>query len=43
MKAHAIFDKIINVGYLLNGLSILDVIFASLVPLWRHLYRRDDW
>ena len=43
MKVYAMFDKILNVGYLLNGLSILDAGFANFVPLLRHLYGRDDW
>ena len=37
MKVYARFDEILCV-FLLNGLSILDVEFANLVPLWRHLY-----
>ena len=43
MKAYARFGEILNVGYFLYGLSSLDVKFANLVPLWRHLYGRDDW
>ena len=42
MKAYARFHEVLNVGYSLNGLSILDVKFANLVPLWRHLYGQDD-
>ena len=42
MKACARLDEILNAGYLLNGLSILELKFANLAPLWRHLYRRDD-
>ena len=42
MKAYARFDEILTVGYLLNGLSILDVKFANLVPLRRLLYGWDD-
>ena len=30
-------------GYLLNELLILDMKFANLVPLGRHLYERHDW
>ena len=43
MKAYARFDEILTMCYFLNGLSILDVKFANLVPLWHHLYGRDDW
>ena len=45
MKASAGFDEILTIGYFLNGLSILDVRFAHLAPLRRHLllYRRNDW
>ena len=43
MKAYARFHEVLNVGYSLNGLSILDVKFANLVPLWPYLYRQDDW
>ena len=43
MKAYAMFEEILNVGYLLNGFSILDARFANFVPLLRHLYGRDDW
>ena len=43
MKAYARFDEILNREYFLNGLSILDVKFANLVPLWCHLYGPDDW
>ena len=38
MKAYARFDEIINMGYFFNGLSILDVKFANLVPPWHHVY-----
>ena len=37
------FGEILTVGYFLNGLSILDMKFANLVTLWRHLNGRDDW
>ena len=37
MKAYVRFDEILNMGFLLNGLSILDVKLANLVPLWRHI------
>ena len=43
MKAYARFEEILNLGYLLYGLSILDAEFANLVPLWCHLYGRDAW
>ena len=43
MKAYARFDEILTVGKFRNGLIILDLKFASLVPLWRHLYGRDEW
>ena len=43
MKAYARFDVILNMGSSLNGLSILDMKFAFLVPLLRHLYGWDDW
>ena len=43
MKACARFDEILIAGYLLKGLSILDLKFADLAPLWRHLYGRGDW
>ena len=42
LKVKARFDEILNVGYFLNGLSILDVQFANLAPPWRLLYGRDD-
>ena len=42
MKAYARFDEVLIAGYFLNGLSILDVKFADLAPIWRHLYGRDD-
>ena len=34
MKDYARFDEILTVVYFLNGLSILDMKFAKLVPLW---------
>ena len=40
MKAYARFDEILTAGYFLNGLSILDVKFANLVPIY-HLLRED--
>ena len=43
MKAYARSDEILNVGYFLNGLLILDVKFANSVLLWHHLYGRHDW
>ena len=43
MKAYARFDEILSAQYFLNGLSILDMKLANLVPLWRHLYGQDDW
>ena len=43
MKAYARFDEILTVRYFFNGLSILDVEFATLVSLWGHLYGRDNW
>ena len=43
MKACARFNKIPIVGYFLNALSILEVKFANLAALSRHLYGRDDW
>ena len=43
MKACARFDEILKVGCSLNGLSILDVKFANLAPIWHHLGGRDDW
>ena len=42
MKAYARFDEILNVGNCLNGLSILDVKLANSVPVWHHLYGRND-
>ena len=41
MNVCARFDEVLIAGYLLNGLSILDVKFANLVQLWRLLYGRD--
>ena len=41
MKTYARFDEIL-MGYFLIGFSILDVKFANLSPLWRHLYGRND-
>ena len=41
MNACARFDEVFIAGYFLNGLSIVDVTFASLAPLWRHLYGQD--
>ena len=43
MKAYARSDEILNVGYFLNGLLILDMKFANSVLLWHHLYGRHDW
>ena len=43
MEACARFDEILTVGCFLNGLSILDVKCANLVPIWGHLCGRDDW
>ena len=43
MKAYARFDESLTMGYFLNELLILDMKFANLVPLGRHLYERDDW
>ena len=37
MKAYERFDEILTIVYFLNGISILDVKFTNLVPLWRHL------
>ena len=37
MKARARFHEIIIAGYFLNGLSVLDVKFANLAPLWRYI------
>ena len=43
IKTYARFDGILTEGYILNGLSILDVKFANIVPLWSHLWGRDHW
>ena len=43
MKTCARFGEILIARYFLNGLSILDVKFANLTPLWQHLYGRVDW
>ena len=43
MKAYARFDKSLTKVYFINELLILDMKFANLVPLGRHLYERDDW
>ena len=43
MNAYPKFDEILTVWYFLNGLSILGVKFATLVPCWLHLYGRYDW
>ena len=37
IKAYARPDDNRTIEYLLNGLSISDVQFAKLMPLWRHL------
>ena len=42
MKVYARFDEILNVGYFSNGVSILDMKFATSVALWRHRHGRDD-
>ena len=43
MKAYAKLDEILNVGYLLKVLSILDLKLESIVPFWCHLYGREAW
>ena len=43
MIAYAKFYGFLNVGYLLNRLSILYVDFENLVPFWRNLFGQDDW
>ena len=42
MKDCGRFDETLSVDYFLNRLSILDVKFVDLAPLWRHLYGQDD-
>ena len=42
MKVYARFDEILSVGYISNGISILDVKFENSAPLWRHLCGPDD-
>ena len=43
MEAYAGFDESLTMGYFLNELIILDMKFANIVPLWRHLHEQDDW
>ena len=35
-------SEIVSVPYFICGLSILDVIFANLVPLWRQLHGQHE-
>ena len=43
IQAYVWFGEILTMRYFLNGLPIIDLKFADLVPLWRHLYGLHDW